>query len=67
MFYVAVLAFDTKGTFDNVAHEAPLENFINTNRGITTYNFATTFPTNRTAPHRLDPHVSPTFNSPAKA
>lgn len=52
----SILALDTKGAFDNITHEAILQ-------GLTSYNYVTTFLTNRTATAGIRHLHSDTFQA----
>lgn len=61
-----ILTLDVKGAFDNVTHEAILENLSTTNCGVNTFRFVKAFLEKRTATLRLGPLLLPTFHTPAK-
>lgn len=61
----AILALDVKGAFDNVTHQAILENLNQTHCGSKAFNYVKAFLGNRTATIKLGQLVSPTFNTPA--
>lgn len=62
----ALLTLDVKGAFDNVTHQAILENLNQTKCGHRAFHFVKAFLGNRTATLRLGPLQSPTFHTPAK-
>lgn len=61
-----ILTLDVKGAFDNVTHQAILDNLNTTGCGLRTFQFVSAFLRDRTATLRLGPLTSTRFHTPAK-